>query len=785
MIIPSKFDGYGEGGRLTSTRRVYDSGGASAVPTSQTVTQTTIPEYAKPYVETMLGQASALTDVNANPYMQYQGARAAQFSPLQQQAFENAGMMATAPQLEQGTALAGTAGLMGLGMAGYRPESFIQPGTAQSYMSPYIQNVVDVQQREAKRQADIAAQSQQAQAARAGAFGGARDLINRNEANRALQTQLAGIQAMGQQNAFQQAQQQFNTEQQQQQQARQLGLQGLQTAIQGAGQIGGLGQQQFGQAMDINKLQAAYGGQQQQQAQNILNQQYQDFLNFQNYPYKQLGFMSDILRGVPLTQQTQSIYAPPPNMLGQIAGLGAGLYGSLGKAGGGMVDAYAEGGSVTSNANVESILDKLSDQQLQQAKQIALAQRDMGRVQMIDEELAERASMKSGLGSAFNMLPQDRQEAVTQMAGGGIVAFADGGVSPEFDVGDTGAASSDPFANLRRVGLSSAFSDLGRLGREGKSIEEYYGEGRNRPYLSGSTAMTAAQPETQTYTRTGGAPAPSERERAAAPSVAKGKNKAPGKGVAAAAEAVANAAAQTTGTARTPMKTAFTEGLAMLKDEQGEADSKRMVELINRISKSEAPDKMDMLANFGFRMAAAASKPGARLLSAAAEGAQVVPEMRAQAKKEAREAQRLGATLEMEKLKLDAATRKGDRAAALQHAQNIRIMEGQEAQLNLTGQQLAETKRSNIAREGLQAQQIAASKERYAAQDKRLEAQMLVTRRLNAQKAQEQASKDWNADIAKRGVRSQYPSLQAYQKALFDNLQLQSLPQLRLLPDED
>ena len=53
------------------------------------------------------------------------------------------------------------------------------PYAMQSYMSPYMQNVVDVQTQAAKRQADIAAQTQQAQAARSGAFGGGRDAVMR------------------------------------------------------------------------------------------------------------------------------------------------------------------------------------------------------------------------------------------------------------------------------------------------------------------------------------------------------------------------------------------------------------------------------------------------------------------------------------------------------------------------------------------------------------------------------------------------------------------------------
>jgi hypothetical protein len=46
MIIPSRHDGYGEGGRLTSTRRVFMDGGGQ--PTSSSVTQTSIPEYSSP-----------------------------------------------------------------------------------------------------------------------------------------------------------------------------------------------------------------------------------------------------------------------------------------------------------------------------------------------------------------------------------------------------------------------------------------------------------------------------------------------------------------------------------------------------------------------------------------------------------------------------------------------------------------------------------------------------------------------------------------------------------------
>jgi hypothetical protein len=287
------------------------------------------------------------------PYMQYQGERFAQFSPLQQQAFAGAQAMEAAPQLADASALAGTAGLRALqagtyGPMYYTPQSFTQQGTAGGFMSPYMQNVVEFQQREAQRQADIASTARGQKYARAGAFGGARQAIENAEAQRNLSTQLGGIQATGLQAAYQQAQQQFNQEQAQRQAAVQLaeqsrqygaglGLQGLQTALQGAQQLGTLGQTQFGQNIALNQLQSQYGGQQQQQMQNILGAQYQDFLNAQNYPFKQLGFMSDILRGAPITQTGATVYGQPPSTLSTVAGLG-----SVGKG----LGLFAKGGAV-------------------------------------------------------------------------------------------------------------------------------------------------------------------------------------------------------------------------------------------------------------------------------------------------------------------------------------------------------------------------------------------------------------------------------------------------------
>ena len=304
-------------------------------------TQVSIPDYAKPYVENLLGLAEGYTNPNARPYMQYMGDRVAQFTPLQQQAYQNAGLMQTSGQLRDATALAGQAGLGALNTQyTYKPSDF-QSADIQGMMNPYMQNVVERQQQDAQRQADIARQAQGAQAARSGAFGGSGDYLMRGQANANLARQKGDIQAQGLNNAYNQAMGQYNTQYQQNAQQQQygagLGLQGLQTANQAAQNLANIGNTQYQQNMGINAMQNQYGGQQQQQVQNVLNNQYQDYLNYQNYPYKQMGFMSDMLRGLPLTQQSGTIYQPAPSMLQQVAGAGI-----TAKA----LGAFAGGGSV-------------------------------------------------------------------------------------------------------------------------------------------------------------------------------------------------------------------------------------------------------------------------------------------------------------------------------------------------------------------------------------------------------------------------------------------------------
>ena len=161
--------------------------------------------------------------------------------------------------------------------------------------------------------------------------------------------QMGDIQKAGSQAAYEQAQNLYSNEAQRQMAAQQateqsrqygagLGLQGLQTQLQAAQQLGQLGGEQMGQQQAIINAMQAVGQQRQAMNQQQLSQQYQDFLTQKQYPYQQISFLQEMLKGVP-TQTTKSIYEAPESTTAQMAGLGTALYGaSKFFAGGGLAD---------------------------------------------------------------------------------------------------------------------------------------------------------------------------------------------------------------------------------------------------------------------------------------------------------------------------------------------------------------------------------------------------------------------------------------------------------------
>ena len=165
-------------------------------------------------------------------------------------------------------------------------------------------------------------------AQRAGAFGGGREGVQRAELERNRASALAQAQAQ----AFLNAQQQQGARQQ----TSAAGLASIAPEYgRIAGQQAGLGQ--IGQAatgQDINTL-LGIGGLQQQQGQRELDVARSNLLAAQALPFQQVGFMSDIFRGVPALQQTTSqTRTPGPSTGSQMLGLGIAGLGAIGSAGG-------------------------------------------------------------------------------------------------------------------------------------------------------------------------------------------------------------------------------------------------------------------------------------------------------------------------------------------------------------------------------------------------------------------------------------------------------------------
>ena len=604
------------------------SGGGGGGGTSTQIQD--VPEWARGYAKTALGQASQLTDVVKNPYQTYGGERTAQFTPLQQQSYQGAAGMQAGPQAFQS-----------------------QIG---QYMSPYMQNVVDIQKREAERQSGIAGAQEQAQMARAGAFGGGRDAIMRAERGRNLGTQMNDIQSQGLQSAYTNATNQYNTGQ--------------------------------SQNMAINQLQNQFGGQQQQQVQNILGQQYQDFQDQKRYPYQQLEFMSGLMRGTPMGT-VSSMYQPPGSALGQVAGLGMGAYG-LSQ----MGMKFASGGSVDAPENVANIVDGLTDAQLEQAEQAAQARGDAEQLDAIMKEKAMRASERSGMAGAFNNLPYSRREQM--LAGGGMaVAFKNGGDEGEKTsmAGDLLRSIADPIMSGVR-----ATAEYGKLKEERDRARPGFFE--QLTPTERQERITRAKEFSNQMKQVGGSSESKLADKSADKSVD------PYKGpptrrvdfeggtkqqVSPTVKRGLSEIANKTGYSADSLMDQFKSMNSFLK-EQSKGDMDALKAMVDQSAGDSKEVKEQMLgkalAQYGFQWAAKASQPGARFIGSAAAAAPAIAESVAESQKLERDMKQNQLKLNMSLQQFRIAQNKGDERTAMMYAQQARQLEQFQQQLELKRQEL-------------------------------------------------------------------------------------------------
>ena len=285
------------------------------MPTNTSISTqlTDVPEVLRPYITGTGGILPTAQTLLTKGYNETYGdplkaaglagsGRVASLSPMQQQVGTQLQAMGTPSQFTQGTGAA----QLGLGALG----SMLSPEQTQMYMSPYQQNVIDINKAEALRDAQKGLTAGNLASAKQGTYGGARNALMMSEADRTLQTKLGNIQATGMQNAFDAAQKA--------QIAQAAGYTGL-------GQtLGQLGTAQQATDIDRIKTQGAYGDLQRATQQQQLDAQYQDLMTKLNYPVTNLETMNNLVRGVPLTQTgtTGSQTTPPPSFASQLAGMG-------------------------------------------------------------------------------------------------------------------------------------------------------------------------------------------------------------------------------------------------------------------------------------------------------------------------------------------------------------------------------------------------------------------------------------------------------------------------------
>ena len=339
----------GGSGTVNPNTGLIQFGGGSPPPpppTNTSVSQTSeFPAELKPFIQDVLGKSQAIQEKRESEgYIPFEGPQIAEFSPEQEQAFT------------------GIQGLVGQGQEYFDPSADLAKSSAvaptsesvRAAMSPFTQNVVNIQQREALRQADVAQQQLAAQAAGALGLGGSRMAILEAEQKRNTQQLLGDIQARGQAAAFEDAQTRLA-----QQSGRELAASGQLM------NLGGLAPQQA-----LKELTAveAIGAQKQAQTQKALNIAKSQFQEEQTFPEQTLQQYQSVIRGFPLAPSTYTnsqTVNPAPSYLQQAAGLGGlaattvGAFGGF-KAKGGLVGRM-KGGQVDQTKGLGSIVVKRSN----------------------------------------------------------------------------------------------------------------------------------------------------------------------------------------------------------------------------------------------------------------------------------------------------------------------------------------------------------------------------------------------------------------------------------------
>jgi hypothetical protein len=390
----------GSGTINPDTGLIQFMGGGSppSQPSNTTQSQTSeFPDELKPYITDVLSKSQAIQEKReADGYKAYEGPQIAEFTPEQEQAFT------------------GIQGMVGQGQKYFDPSAQLAASSARAvtdeeisgYMSPYMQQVVDIQKREAERQGDVSQQKLASQAVGSGGFGGSRTAILEAEQSRNMQTQLGDIQARGTAAAYEDAQARLAAQRQRE--------------LQGSTQFMNLGttapQQQLKELTAVE----AVGAQKQAQAQQALNIAKNEFEQEQTFDERTLQQYQSVIRGFPLAPSTYTntqTVNPAPSYLQQFAGLGglglgvAGAFGGFGRAEGGLVSRM-HGGPVDQNRGLGSIVVKrqagtLVDLSIEELEKFANDYRVPGRQRVEAIEILKQRKNKAGMPLEQEPIPKE------------------------------------------------------------------------------------------------------------------------------------------------------------------------------------------------------------------------------------------------------------------------------------------------------------------------------------------------------------------------------------------
>lgn len=243
-------------------------------------TESSLSSWAGPYVTDILGKGKAVSEM---PYQAYMGPLSAGASDLQNKAFSGIASMPL-PSMNNT----------------YTPMSFTDSGIASKYMNPYLQQVLDPQLKEARRQADITRVNQAGRLTQAGAYGGSRQAIMESALNRDLMNKQNDITGQGYFNAYETGRGQFNTEEDR----RKSGI---------------MDQNRFG--LDYLDRVGKFGETQRGIEQEGITADYNQFKEERDHPYKNVQYLQSLLQGLPLATQNYS-YAEPSSINKFLGGAG-------------------------------------------------------------------------------------------------------------------------------------------------------------------------------------------------------------------------------------------------------------------------------------------------------------------------------------------------------------------------------------------------------------------------------------------------------------------------------